>query len=101
MKDSVPERIERKMSHRDDVLFMKGTPVFARCRFSKVMQLPCHIGDCVARMGHANAVTPTSPGFMQSGHSSDVRVLASGSGRQQRWRLRWPRSRQYAIVAYR
>jgi DNA-binding winged helix-turn-helix (wHTH) protein len=44
MKDSVPERIERKMSHRDDVSFMKGTPVFARCRFSNVMQLPCHIG---------------------------------------------------------
>src|SRR6201996_4299835 len=54
------------------------------------------VGDCVARMGHANAVTPTSPGFMQSGHSSGVRVLASGSRRQQRWRLPWPRSRQYA-----
>jgi DNA-binding winged helix-turn-helix (wHTH) protein len=42
MKDSVPERIERKMSQRDGVPFMKGTPVFARCRFSNVM--PCHIG---------------------------------------------------------
>jgi DNA-binding winged helix-turn-helix (wHTH) protein len=41
MKDSVPERIERKMSQRDG---MKDTPVFARCRFSNVMQLPCHIG---------------------------------------------------------
>ena len=28
MKDSVPERIERKMSQRDGVPFMKGTPVF-------------------------------------------------------------------------
>src|ERR1700719_4194527 len=44
MKDSVPERIERKMSQRDGVPFMKGTPVFPRCRFSNVMQLPCHIG---------------------------------------------------------
>src|SRR5271163_5018661 len=44
MKDSVPERIERTMSHRDGVPFMKGTPVFPRCRFSNVMQLPCHIG---------------------------------------------------------
>jgi DNA-binding winged helix-turn-helix (wHTH) protein len=44
MKDSVPERIERKMSQRDGVPFMKGTPVFARCRFSNVMQLPRHIG---------------------------------------------------------
>jgi DNA-binding winged helix-turn-helix (wHTH) protein len=44
MKDSMPERIERKMSQRDGVSLMKGTPVFARCRFSNVMQLPCHIG---------------------------------------------------------
>jgi DNA-binding winged helix-turn-helix (wHTH) protein len=44
MKDSMPERIERKMSQRDGVSCMKGTPVFARCRFSNVMQLPCHIG---------------------------------------------------------
>jgi DNA-binding winged helix-turn-helix (wHTH) protein len=43
MKDSVPERIERKMSQDDGVSFTKGTPVFARCRFSNVMQLPCHI----------------------------------------------------------
>jgi DNA-binding winged helix-turn-helix (wHTH) protein len=44
MKDSVPERIERKMSQRDGVPFMNGTPVFLRCRFSNVLQLPCHIG---------------------------------------------------------
>ena len=42
MKDYVPERIERKMSQDDGVSFTKGTPVFARCRFSNVMQLPCH-----------------------------------------------------------
>jgi DNA-binding winged helix-turn-helix (wHTH) protein len=44
MKDSMPERIESKMSQRDGVSLMKGTPVVARCRFSNVMQLPCHIG---------------------------------------------------------
>ena len=44
MKDSMPEHIKRKMSQRDGVSCMKGTPVFARCRFSNVMQLPCHIG---------------------------------------------------------
>ena len=37
--------------------------------------------DRVARMGHANAMTPTSPGFMRSGHSSGVRIPASGSRR--------------------
>ena len=57
--------------------------------------------DRVARMGRANAVTPTSPGFMRSGHSSGVRIPASGSRRQQRWRLPWPRSRPYAIEGYR
>src|ERR1700724_2570651 len=44
MKDSMPERIERKISQRHGVPFMKGTPVFPRRRFSKVVQLPCHIG---------------------------------------------------------
>jgi DNA-binding winged helix-turn-helix (wHTH) protein len=44
MKDSVPEQIERKMSQRDGVPFMKGTPAFPRCRFPNVMQLPCYIG---------------------------------------------------------
>ena len=57
--------------------------------------------DRVARMGRANAVMPTSPGFMRSGHSSGVRTQASGSRRQQRWRLRWPRSRQYATEGHR
>jgi hypothetical protein len=40
--------------------------------------------DRVARIGHASAVTPTSLGFMRSGHSSGVRIPASGSRRQQR-----------------
>jgi hypothetical protein len=59
--------------------------------------------DRVARIGHANAVTPTSPGFMRSGHSLGVQTQASGSRQRQRqrWRLPWPRSRQYAIVAHR
>jgi hypothetical protein len=57
--------------------------------------------DRVARMGHANAVTPTSPGFMRSGHSSGVRIPASGSRRQQRWRLPRPRSYQFAIEGHR
>jgi hypothetical protein len=34
--------------------------------------------------GRANAVTPTSPGFMRSEHSSGIRIPASGSRRQQR-----------------
>src|SRR5271165_5923763 len=62
---------------------------------------PETIGDCVARMGRANAVTATFSGFMRSGRSSDVRIRASGSRRQQRWRLLWPRSHQYAIEGHR
>src|SRR5271165_1056859 len=61
----------------------------------------CPEGDCVARMGRANAVTATFSGFMRSGRSSDVRIRASGSRRQQRWRLLWPRSHQYAIEGHR
>jgi DNA-binding winged helix-turn-helix (wHTH) protein len=44
MTNSVPARVEHKVSERDGVPFMKGTPVFPRCRFSNVIQLPRYIG---------------------------------------------------------
>ena len=45
MKDPVQERIEREISGHDVVLFMKGTPVFPQCGFSKlVVQVLSHLG---------------------------------------------------------
>jgi len=45
MKDPVQERIEREISEHDIVLFMKGTPVFPQCGFSRlVVQVLSHLG---------------------------------------------------------
>jgi monothiol glutaredoxin len=45
MKDPVQERIERKISGHDVVLFMKGTPVFPQCGFSSlVVQVLSRLG---------------------------------------------------------
>ena len=37
MKDPVQERIEREISEHDVMPFMKGTPVFPQCGFSRVV----------------------------------------------------------------
>ena len=45
MTDPVQARIEREINEHDDVLFMKGTPVFPQCGFSAVVvQVLSHLG---------------------------------------------------------
>jgi monothiol glutaredoxin len=45
MKELVQERIEREIREHDVVLFMKGTPVFPQCGFSRlVVQVLSHLG---------------------------------------------------------
>src|SRR6266404_1913941 len=45
MKDPIHERIEREINEHDVVLFMKGTPVFPQCGFSRgVVQVLRHLG---------------------------------------------------------
>ena len=45
MKELVQERIEREIREHDVVLFMKGTPVFPQCGFSRLVVLVLsHLG---------------------------------------------------------
>jgi monothiol glutaredoxin len=45
MQDPLRERIEREIGEHDVVLFMKGTPVFPQCGFSRlVVQVLSHLG---------------------------------------------------------
>ena len=52
-------------------------------------------------MRGTDAVTPTRSGFTRSGHSSGLRMQASGSAPRRRWRSLLPRSRQSAIEGHR
>ena len=68
---------------------------------SSAVSLRSRPRDRVARMERGKVVSPPRSEFIRSGHSSGVRVQASGSRQQQRWRLPWPRSDQYAIAGHR